>query len=156
MTDPDVLDRMSQEWAEPRGLIMVTRMLGSALAPILRGGREPEVWRRTGEVAELLDHCRYFRLPTMQKPAVAISAPYATELLEEFGAWERVVETARSAASEAGLVVRVGVESDIIYRGGEPEIPVVPFVWWDRSRIDLETIEITKRMDLLEALIAGD
>lgn len=147
MTDSETLDRMSSRWAEPRGLVMLTTWMGTAtLAPILRGDREPESWRRTGAVQELLDHSRHFRVPGGRKPAVAVSAPYAANLLNEWETWGRVVDEARAIAHEAGLHVRIGVESDAVYQGRVPEtMPIVPFVWWDRSRIDLETIELRQR-----------
>lgn len=90
-------------------------------------------------VQMLVDHSRHFRLPPKRTPAVSVSAPYLRSLLSEYGNAKTIVTTVHGLAAELGLRVRVGSDDDNVYRLDEP---VLPIVWWNASRLELEAVEV--------------
>lgn len=91
-----------------------------------------------------MDHSRHFRLPEKRNPAVSVSAPYLRTLIREYGNAESIIKAVHELAHELGLRVRVGSDEDNVYRLSEP---VLPIVWWNPSRAELEAIEIRAFID---------
>lgn len=116
---------------------MMTDWIGTATLAPITGQSTPSSSEPSTSV--LLDHSRHFRVPPKRTPAVSVSAPYLRTLLSKFGDEAAIVGAVRDLATDAGLRVRIGCDQDNVYRLDEP---VLPLVWWNPSRVELEVVEI--------------
>lgn len=138
MASPE-LDAGALSWAVARGLKVTSDGVGARTLTPITGTKElPDTMRRA--VDSLLDHARCFRVGKKRKPSVVVSAPYLRSVLADFGSVAATVTGIHEVAAALKLRVRVGVASDNIYDVGEP---VLPLVWWNPARVELEELELT-------------